>query len=255
MGGATINAQGYYSILRWRTDVARDESKNVAILLVDAEGMYGGIRYAPVSSISSRLHDQGLLDQMIVNLARQFEGANKPTVQTLRELSHSLSHSLYLTEPLPTALPNPDGVLKALYSAYVSPRGGGGQPLSKGKILDRVISALRRQGRSVSRGQYIGDFIFDVTIEDESRASVMGILSFAAAPRNLINVEYEAGHFLYGLDRVDRTGIAVMQKPPDARPEASASYLRVENWMNERNVQVLTPDEVAAGMMKLPVGA
>jgi hypothetical protein len=32
-----VRQRGYFSVLRWRNDVGRDEAKNLAILLVDAE--------------------------------------------------------------------------------------------------------------------------------------------------------------------------------------------------------------------------
>lgn len=45
---AAVVEQGYYSILRWRNDVMRDEARNVAVVLVDEEGQFGGFRHAPL---------------------------------------------------------------------------------------------------------------------------------------------------------------------------------------------------------------
>ena len=58
--------QGYFSVVRWRHDSTRDEARNVAVVLVDEEGLGGGVRAAPLSQVSRRLHDQGILDALLV---------------------------------------------------------------------------------------------------------------------------------------------------------------------------------------------
>ena len=40
--------QGYFSVLRWRPNPTRDEARNVAVMLFDAEGTMGGLRKVDV---------------------------------------------------------------------------------------------------------------------------------------------------------------------------------------------------------------
>jgi hypothetical protein len=156
--------QGFYSILRWRTDATRDEARNVAVLLVDRDGRLGGMRAAPISSISPRLHEQGLLDAILVNLEATFQGSSRPTLETLEQLRAHLQRSLVLTEPRLVAVPDVDVTLDALYRAYAAPKGGGSTAATHGRVLDRVMTQLRRRGWSVKRGEYVGDFIFDLVV-------------------------------------------------------------------------------------------
>ena len=95
----TTERDAYFSILRWRTDATRDEERNVAVILVDAEGRLGGMRAAPISSISPVLHEQGLLDSVIVALERRFATTARPRLADLEAMQSGLQHSLYLTSP------------------------------------------------------------------------------------------------------------------------------------------------------------
>ncbi len=245
--------RAYYSILRWRGDATRDEARNVAVMLVEAEGLFGGLKAAPLSSISPRLREQGLLDAMLVNLQRHFEGDARPNLAFLREMHAGLQRSLYLTEPQSVAVPDPDAVLTALYRAYVAPRGGGSRAITKGTVLDRVVNTLRSQGYHVRRGEYVDDFMFDVVIETErERLAVGGVLSFASTIKNWTPVEYDAGHFLYALDRLGTAGFSVIQPPSEISPQAAlASFERVRRWLDGAGVPVVEPIELEEG--RLPV--
>lgn len=244
--GADMTRRGYYSILRWRSDATRDEARNLAVVVVGGEGEYGGIRYAPVGSISPRLHEQGLLDAMLVGLEKQFRGETKPTLATLEQMHASLHRSLYLTDPQPVAVPDVGAVLEALYRAYVAPRPAGRRP-TKGVVLDHVVATLRRRGMEVKRGAYIHDFIFDVVLELKGRRrSVMEVLSFATEQKNWAPVEHDAGHFLFALEQLSLKGIAVLYPPSEAtRNGASASLFRVRRWLDKARVPALPPGDLA----------
>jgi hypothetical protein len=235
--------QGFYSILRWRTDATRDEARNVAVLLVDRDGRLGGMRAAPISSISPRLHEQGLLDAILVNLEATFQGSSRPTLETLEQLRAHLQRSLVLTEPRLVAVPDVDVTLDALYRAYAAPKGGGSTAATHGRVLDRVMTQLRRRGWSVKRGEYVGDFIFDLVVS-KPKSLVGEVFSFASGAKNLVPVEQSAGHFLYGLKEVDLPGLAVIEPPAD--PASNPSFERVTRWLNREGVEIMKSEELAA---------
>jgi len=241
-----MTRKGFYSVLRWRSDVTRDEARNVAVLLVGAEGRFGGIRSAPISSISPRLHEQGLLDEMLVGLERQFQGEGGPTLETLQRMHDSLYRSLYLTEPKPVAVPDVGAVLEALYRAYAAPRPAGRQ-VTKAVVLDRVVTTLRKKGFEVHRGTYIEDFIFDAVVESRrKRKSAVEVLSFAARLKNWSPVEHDAGHFLYALEQLNIRGVAVIQPPSEPTHNgASTSLGRVRRWLGKAKVPTFAPNDLA----------
>lgn len=237
--------QGFFSILRWRTDVVRDEAKNVAVVLVDPEGQFGGVKAAPLSRVSPRLHEQGILDALIVGLEKQFVARHKPDLDALNRMHESLERSVYLTLPRPVAVPDPSGVLEALYRAYVRPPSGGGAALTKGAVIDRLVDDLRKTGLTVRRGDYIGDFIFDLVIERQTPL-VVDVLSFATTARDFTQAERDGGHFLYALERVNLKGRAVIKPPSDASHEnARASHERVLRIFEAADVPVLEPSKVS----------
>src|SRR5438128_197075 len=94
-------SQGYFSLVRWASDPTRAEARNVAVLLVDPSSGFAGVRSAPVSSISPRLHEQGLLDAVLVQLEHRFAQTEEPGVGLLDELHRSLERSLVVTAPQP----------------------------------------------------------------------------------------------------------------------------------------------------------
>ena len=241
-----MTEQGYYSILRWRSSATRDEARNVAVLLVDAEGTKGGIRAAPVSAISPRLHEQGIVDSILIQLTRQFEGDHKPSVGSIRELSESMQHSLYLTPPQATAVPDVELVLSALYRAYCAPSGGGGGAMTKGQVLDKVVNRVRRKGYEVRRGNYMGDFLFDAIVDvPESRPVALEVLSFATGNQRWKPTEHDAGHFLFALEKVNAQGLCVLQKPSDAsHMSAEESFERVRRWFDGAKVPMIDVEGV-----------
>jgi hypothetical protein len=249
----TAHERGYFSVVRWRSDPTRDEARNVAIVLVDAEGQFGGIRIAPPSALSGDARQQGFLDAMLHGLENQFEGEEKPDLKRLRELSESLSNSLYLTAPRATAVPDPELTLQALYRAYVAPIPAP-RAVTKGVVIDKVVKILRGRGFSVNRSQYIGDFLFDAVVERKEGPLACDVLSFATAKQDWLPTERDAGHFLYGLERVKLPGIAVIQPPAEeSRGEAQTSFERVRRWFKDAAVPVRQPDDLVDSQLSLSV--
>jgi hypothetical protein len=246
----TAVAQGFYSLLRWRVDPTRDEARNVAVMLVDAQGEFGAIRHAPISTISPRLRDQGILDELLLGLEQRFRSGGR--LRDLEELQESLQRSLVVTEPQPVAVTDPEETLTALYRAYLAPRGGRSRAPTKGVVLDDVVAALRRQKVKARRGAYVRDFIFDVVI-DQTRvrpASVLEVLSFAAPRKDWTPVERDAGHFLYALGRLEIAGKAVVQ-PPAAGNGAAQSYDRVRRWLEDEKVPIVEPEQLVEKQLVL----
>jgi len=244
-----VERQGFFSVLRWRPDSTRDEARNVAVILVDEEGLVGGVRHAPVSQISPRLHDQGIVDAALAGLTRQFAGDHKPNVGALRELYGSMRHSLCLTEPRPTAVSDPDLVLSALYRAYVAPRGGGGsRSISKGALLDTVVNKARNGGFDIGRGRELGGFVFDAVVDvTHGTSKAIEVLSFATTAQKWMPAEHDAGHFLYALSRVELPGLAVVVPPTEASHQnAVRAHERVTGWFADAGVPTTSPDEVIA---------
>ncbi|HEY4915174.1 MAG TPA: hypothetical protein VIJ91_14805 [Candidatus Dormibacteraeota bacterium] len=186
----------------------------------------------------------------MLNLSRQFESDEKPDLGWLRERRASLNQSLYFTEPRPAAATDVDATLQALYRAFVSPRGMP-RAETKGVVLDRVIGVLRKEGLSVSRGQYIGDFIFDAVVNRGDRPLAIKVLSFATPVKDWAPAEREAGHFLYGLSRLEVPGQAVIQPPGDtSAPTAAISYDRIRRWFDEEAVPVVAPTELSRASLR-----
>lgn len=247
--------QGWYSLLRWRSDVARDEARNVALLLVDARGGFDAFKAAPLSTISPRLHEQGVLDAALVALEQQF-GESKFTLERLQAAHERLQNSLQLTEPQPVAVRDVEETANALYRAFIATRGGGGNTQSKSAVLDRVVAAYRKRGFDVKRGAYVGDFIFDAVLREGRTSSVVEVLSFAAPRKDWTPVERDAGHFLFALKELGTDGKAVIVPPArsSAPNSGQESYSRITRWLTKAKVPVLAPEDVTKPQGTLALG-
>ena len=244
--------QGYYSVVRWRPDVTRDEARNIAVVLVDPEGQFSGVRTAPPSALSRDLHLQGFLDGILQGLKAQFQESSGEDLARLRGISEHLSLSLDVSPPKPTAVPDPQKTLDALYKAFVARPTGSGGSLTKGAITDKVVAGFRARGFRVRRGQYVGDFVFDVIVDREEGPLACDVMSFATGAKDFSPAEWEAGHFLFGLRRLELPGVAVIEPPPhQSHHEAQASYDRVEQWCGQEQVPVRRPDQVAQSQLDL----
>lgn len=246
--------RGFYSVVRWRPNATRDEARNVAVVLVDSEGQFGGVRIAPLSSLSQDIRQQGFLDAILHGLESQFEEGRRPDLGRLRELSETLSQSLYVTKPRATAVPDPDLTLQALYKALVAPTSTP-RSLTKGVVTDQVVALLRKRGWQVRRGEYVDDFVFDAVIDRPQGILVCDVLSFATIRKDGIPVERDAGHFLYGIGRLHLSGMAVIQPPRDeSSDQVRTSFERVRHWFEEASVPVHAPDDLTVPQMSLSIG-
>jgi hypothetical protein len=247
-------AEGYFSLLRWRTDPARDEARNVAVILVAPEGGFGRVRAAPISTISPRLRDQGLLDDVVLGLSERFERTSSTSLEELEELHGSLHRSLVISEPRPVAIRDPDEALGSLYRAYLAPAARGSRGMTKGALLDRVVRTLREDRHlDVKRGAYLNDFIFDAVIGADDRQGVLEVLSFAAARKDWTPIERDAGHFLYARQQLHVAAQAVIE-PPTNGGAAGESFDRVHRWLERDGVPVWRADELADEQLPLELG-
>jgi len=251
--GRRTTSRGFFSIVRWISDPTRDEARNVAIIVLDEAGRFGEIRSAPVSRLSPKLHEQGLLDALLVGLSTQLESRPRLTHSRLLSLHGQLHQSLQITEPKPVALDNSETAIDALYRAYLAPPPGGPRSLTKGALLDQVIQALRAQGKTVQRGAYIGDFIFDAVLTGApGPTAVVSVLSFGAARKDWTPVERDAGHFLFAISDLAVNPQAVIEPPgPTANGEAKRSHQRVEGWLRRADIPVRAPADLKTEQLVL----
>lgn len=245
--GNNIENEGYFSILKWRRDATRNEARNIAVILVEPDGRFGGIKSAPLSGISKSLHEQGILDSLIVGMEERFRMENKPNLEELKRMHNSLQRSLCFTDPRPVIVHDVDAVLNALYKAYAAPTPARSSAMTRYRILDNVVTKLRRHGHKVRRGEYVKDFIFDAVIEGEKRHQqvVAEVLSFGTAIKDWTPTEKAAGHFLYALEKLNVSGFGIFQPPvTTSHKNASLSYKRILGWFAEEEIPTIRPDEL-----------
>jgi hypothetical protein len=241
-----VTHKGFLSLLRWRVDPTRDEARNVALLLVVPEVQLGLVRSAPLNSISPRLHDQGIVDDLLVGLEQRLSQAANPTADILFELHEQFQRSLVVTAPKPVALADIEADVAALYRAYLAQRSGGSRGNTKGVVRDRLTKQLRARGFPAKLGQYIDDFLFDIVIQNgHPQPTVLEVLSFAGERKDWTPVEFDAGHFLYGCRHVNAEARAVVVPPADDE-RAIASFERVRRWLEQEAVPAVPADEILA---------
>jgi hypothetical protein len=248
-----VTRQGYFALLRWCSDPVRDEARNVAIVLIEPETGFRAVRAAPLSAVSPRLHDQGLLDAIVVQLKERVESETNADLDFLRGLHQTFGRSLQLTAPRPVAVGDGEKALAGLYRAYLATRSAGGRALTKGALLDKVVDALRKRGQTVARGAYIEDFIFDAVLEGNGKGpSVFEVLSFAAPRKDWTPLERDAGHFLYALGELTvGAATAVVQPPAESDADALASYKRIDKWLEKHDVARKSLDDLQATQIAL----
>jgi len=250
MGGDAI-AQGYFSLLRWRSDATRDEARNVALLVVVPQAGTAVVRSAPLHRISQRLREQGIVDELLAGLEERFSSAARPGLDLLLELHETFQRSLVVTEPRPMAISDLDADVAALYRAYLAQRGGGPHVQTKGVIRDRVAVALRDWGYPAVRGQYVDDHLFDIVIQNgRPQPTVIEVLSFAGDRKDWTPIEHDAGHFLYSCSQVD-VDARVIFRPPNGNPGGRAAYQRVSRWLKQEAIRSATDEQFLAGPQRV----
>lgn len=250
-----------YSLLRYTPNVARGETKNIAVIVVDEARETGLVRAAPMSSVSRRPSEQAMIDAVVRNVARRVRDGELTNAAGLLELASAPVAALSLT--IPSALEVSTDIRSALdrlYRAFVGPPPHGRNPLRKGEILDRLMASLTATGAAVSRGRYVGDFTFDALIEQSERPAAIQVLSFAVAPSSSLVLEREAAHMLFGLEHVSLDCTAVVQPPVDhSSATLNASFDRVRRWIDAAGVPMVESTQLPqlaaqyAGTEQLPL--
>lgn len=236
--------QGFYSLVRWVPDATRNEARNVAVILVEPEGRFRRLLHAPLSRISSRLADQGVMDALLDGIDRRLRNEDAPfTLSELQGLAREQSgDAMVVTAPHPTAVTDPDQTIDALYSALVKPRGGGQKGMTKGRLLDRVVERLRREELPVRRGYRLGGFLFDAVVDVADKPVAIEVLSFNHPRKIWTAVEHDAGHFLLGTMKVGARPAAVVESPGAASQAAAYdAHTRVMGWFADGEVNVVDP--------------
>jgi hypothetical protein len=244
----SVTEQGAFSLIRWRREATRDEPKNVGIILVGSDSKEAMIRTLPISSVSHRLADQGLLDDLIEGLRTRLIGT-PVSDSLLTELHGNLQRSVVVTEPRPVAVTKIDETLDALFKAYCARRGAP-RSMTKSVVLDRVVVALRRQGYHVRRGVTKEGFLFDAVVQNGGPSeTALEVLSFAVARKDWSPVLHDAAHFLYALERVDVDGTAVLEPPREA--SGPTPFTRVRKWLKDAQVDWVEPADLASEQAKI----
>jgi hypothetical protein len=239
--------QGYFSLLRYRADITRDEAKNVAVLFVDTTSGTVTLRATRVNSVSSTLAEQGFLDGIVEQLAARFADQRHADVDVLQNLHESLERSIVVTEPRPVAIPEGTDVLTTLYRAFVAPKPSPRNNLSKSALLGVLVDWLRStSGGSVERFGEIDTFTFDAVVRNGGLPQVYQALSFAGTRKDWSPVLHDAGHFIFALERVKTSAAtAILQEPTGDRGETGEkAYERVEKWLDDARVKVVPAQDV-----------
>lgn len=240
-----VAQQAFLSLLRWRADATRDEARNVAILLVVPDAAIGIVRAAPLNGISPRLHEQGIVDDLLAGLEQRFSAGNV-TPDDLQSLHQEFRRSLVVTKPEPVAVTDIEADVAALYRAYLAQRSGGSRAQTKGFVRDKVTKELRARGIAAKLGQYVDDFLFDIVIQNgHPQPTVLEVLSFAGGRKDWTPVEYDAGHFLYGCRHAGVEARAIIVPPADD-DQAAASFERIRRWLSQEAIPAVSVDDVLA---------
>lgn len=246
-----VRRRGYFSILKWRDNPTRDEARNIAVLLVDPEGEFAGIRRAPPSALSTRLAQQGLIDDVLEGLKERFEGEEPPNLADLNDMRTTFVNSIAISDPKPVVVKDLDKTLKALYKAYVQKTTSyGGKPITKSALRSDVTQQLRRKGYKVALDHYVDDFRFDVVVEDpQSRGQTAAeVLSFANPKKTWTREEDGAGHFLFAIRYTNLEPLAIVQPPTEVSLDiAIATFERVSRWFRNEKVEVVSLEDVVNG--------
>jgi hypothetical protein len=235
-----MTESGRFSLVRFVSDLGRDEAKNVGVILFAEDG-YRGMRAIRPSAFSPKLREQGILDQILSSMAERVAGLPSG-IADLYRWKDLWSRSLQLSEPRSTAIVGtPEDTLETLYRGLVATKPRRSGHLGKAEVLDKVVDSFRSRGARVRRSDYLQDYIFDAIVETESEMPrAVAALSFASGAREWTSVEKDAGHFLYASSHVDAGPVVVLQPPIDpGASAASAAYHRVRRWLDRESIQAV----------------
>lgn len=140
--------QGYFSLIRWRPDLVRDECRNLGVALVDQEGEWAGVRHVAPSSLPEAIGQQGIVYDLLVAMEERARGNGALTRTDLEGMSRAFSTYLVITEPQPVAVLDGDfaASLEALWKDYAQPPGRPVAPKLKAVFAQR-FRPLIKSGR------------------------------------------------------------------------------------------------------------
>jgi hypothetical protein len=246
--------EGYFSLVRWRADVARDEERNVGVLVLDpGRGAY--FQQAPVSAVSQRLRVQGILDAALMSVRSAVEAANF-ALDDMRMLHREFQRSLLVSEPRPVAVRDPEETIRALYSSLVAVRGGGGsRALTKSGLTDSLVETLRKANWAIKRATYRNEFLFDIVVDQPppgiKAPDVVGVVSYDAPRKDWTPIERDAGYFVCGVQMLSLSGLAAVLPPgTDASSDAKRSHERVLHILDRASVPTVDAARLASGKIR-----
>lgn len=237
--------RGSYSVIRFTRDIARNESRNIGVLLVAPDAGFAAMRCLPPASVSKTLAEQGLLTGVLDQLREHLVAS--PTQPVLEAIGSRLNLSLSVTDPLPTATADhPRLLLDSLYANLVAPKSHVAAGYTKGHMIDRLARWTRQQGQEIELAAQVDDYTFDAVLRLPSAPVAFGVTSLAARHLDQHRIEQEATHFLFGTQRVHAAQFVGLLQPPPAGAEPSTRrlYARLVSWHDEAGVPVITPREL-----------
>ncbi len=251
-----LGMDAYYAVLRYSPDHARNEARNIGLLVVGDAG-HAWFKTARMSRVTPRLLEPGLEDEILTRFqsrVREGEFRNRGQVS---DLAATLRGSIQLTPPAPMAVAGSfQTSADALFHSLVAIRQRRGPGLGKGELLDRVVDVFRSKRAAVARGSYIGDFIFDAVEQDAgSVPTAVGVASFDTEAEDWAGTERQVGHFLFGVNRVQPRPAFVIQEPTRISTDAARlTHERVTKWLAEADVPTIRSTEIPAFAAKLAGG-
>ena len=258
--------RGYYAIVRYMADVARGEPRNLAVMLLDVDGQYRGMRSLRPGSLSRNVEEHGIVARVLESMNIRFSGVN--SLENMRELVEVTSgHSIYVTEPIPVLARQPaDSVLDGLYAILVAPRSHPAVGFTKGHILDRLSRWAKTRDGRLEIGAHHDGYPFDGLLRQHAEVlCAMHVISFAARNIDQRRLEQDAAGFLFASPRISAQGVGVIQAAPSTATEAIRELEdKVVGWFNDagvittspaglRNRYLVSPTEGSGQLQLLPV--
>jgi len=133
--------QGYYSVLKYRADSVRDETKNLGVILTSADGKICKVKHVSAGSLPEAVQPKSIVYSWLESLdARCDAGISSAELETL---SSELWDTLIVTSPKRTAVLNEDwnAALMSLWKSFAAPPPGGG----RGNFVSALASRLRAE--------------------------------------------------------------------------------------------------------------
>jgi hypothetical protein len=253
---SVVEMDAFYTVLRYSPDPARDEARNIGILVV-GDSRHAWFKTAPLSRVTPKLHEQGLLDAILARFESRVNEGEFRNPNQVSDLAAILRGPIQLTSPAPMAVAGSfQTSADALFHSLVAIRQRRGPGLGKGELLDRVVDVFRSKGAAVARGSYIGDFIFDAVVQDPgSVPTAVGVASFDTEAEDWAGTERQVGHYLFAVTRVQPRQAFVVQAPTSISTDAARlTHGRVTKWLHEAGVPTIPCADIPAFAARLAGG-